>query len=341
MMRMVAGEPTAAAYFATISPKGYDEYGSGILQFPSNVNGHFGTGVHVSLKNDVWIYGDAGHIEVRGPWIVGEESRVILKQHGKDAEEFNFFDGYHLYAREADAVAESLAEGMKERTLPPFIGIRIKPLNEELRVRSMRTLEIVLRETIGRAGTLPENFVITVPKIVILEQVDFMVAELGRMERALGIARGTLKFEVMVETPQVVLGAEGRSLLPRIPAVSGGRLTGAHFGTYDYTAGVNITAAHQRMRHPACDFAKHVMQVSLAGTGVWLSDGSTTVMPVPIHRAAPGELLSAQQDDENCASVHAAWKLHFDDIYIGSFAFDGEKSPSSRYVFLTSIESNR
>ncbi len=131
MMRMVAGEPTDAAYFATISPNGYDEHGSGILKFANGVNGHFGTGVHVSLKNDVWIYGDAGHIEVRGPWIVGEGSRVILKQQGKDAEEFNFFDGYHLYAREADAVAESLEKGES-----PYMTI-------EDTVGQMRTLDMI------------------------------------------------------------------------------------------------------------------------------------------------------------------------------------------------------
>jgi hypothetical protein len=117
----------------------------------------------------------------------------------------------------------------------------------------------------------------------------------------------------MVETPQIVLDSSGTSLLPRILDASDGRLRGAHFGTYDYTAGINITAAHQKMRHLACDFAKHFMQVAFAGTDVWLSDGSTTVMPVPIHRAK-GEALTADQQTENTASVHSAWKLHFDDI---------------------------
>jgi hypothetical protein len=248
-------------------------------------------------------------------------TRVVEKLKREPVEDFSidFEDGYgnRPDAEEdghAEAAAGELAIGMHEKTLPAFIGIRIKPLNEELRARSIRTLEIVLREVVKRGGGVPENFIITVPKVVVIEQVQFIVAQLGRLERLLGLVDGTLKFEVMVETPQIVLDSGGRSLLPRIPAVSGGRLTGAHFGTYDYTAGVNITAAHQRMRHPACDFAKNVMQVSLAGTGVWLSDGSTTVMPVPIHRARPGELLSAEQDDENRASVHAAWKLHFDDI---------------------------
>jgi hypothetical protein len=270
--------------------------------------------------------------------------RVVAKLEREPVEDFriDFEDGYgNRPDAEEDGhcavVAEALATGMKHGTLPPFIGIRIKPLNEELRARSTRTLELVLMETVKRAGALPENFVVTVPKIVILEQVEFIVAELTRLESKLGLDAGSLKFEVMVETPQIVLDFEGRSLLPRIPAVSGGRLTGAHFGTYDYTAGVNITAAHQRMRHPACDFAKHVMQVSLAGTGVWLSDGSTTVMPVPIHR---GALLSTEQLDANRASVHGAWKLHFDDIQhslIGGFYQGWDLHPAqlvTRYAAL-------
>jgi hypothetical protein len=64
---------------------------------------------------------------------------------------------------------------------------------------------------------------------------------------------------------------------------------GAHFGTYDYTAGCGITAAHQTMANPVCDFAKHMMQVSLAGTPILLSDGATNIMPVGtpdvVHRA--------------------------------------------------------
>ncbi len=278
------------------------------------------------------------------PALATIHARVLEKLKREPVEDFriDFEDGYgNRPDAEEDghcvAVAESLAEGMRAGTLPPFIGLRIKPLNEELRARATRTLEIVLTELVQRAGGLPENFVVTVPKVVILEQVAFIVRELVRLERTLGLSEGTLKFEVMVETPQIILDAEGRSLLPRIPAVSGGRLTGAHFGTYDYTAGVNITAAHQRMRHPACDFAKHVMQVSLAGTGVWLSDGSTTVMPVPIHRGAS---LTASQVADNRASVHAAWKLHFDDIthsLVGGFYQGWDLHPAqlvTRYAAL-------
>ena len=214
----------------------------------------------------------------------------------------------------AAVVAAELSRGMRDGTLPPFIGMRVKPLNEELRGRSVRTLDLV-STALADQGGFPERWVVTIPKITIIEQVEFTVSVLRRLEQKLGVAEGTLKFEAMIETPQIILDSSGRSLLPRLMDVSEERLRGAHFGTYDYTAGINITAAHQRMQHPACDFAKHFMQVAFAGTDVWLSDGSTTVMPVPVHREGKGgPTLTESQRQENEASVHAAWRMHFDDV---------------------------
>jgi hypothetical protein len=57
------------------------------------------------------------------------------------------------------------------------------------------------------------------------------------------------------------------------------------------------------------------MQVSLAGRGIWLSDGATNVLPVAPHRAAPGEPLSAELVAENRASVHRAWRLHHEHVH--------------------------
>ena len=248
------------------------------------------------------------------------DQRVREKLAREPIEDFriDFEDGYgNRPDAEEDhhsaVVAAELKKGMSAGSLSPFIGMRIKPLNEELRVRSIRTLDLVMTALV-EGGGIPDRWVVTIPKVTIIEQVDYTVAVLRNLEKKLGLADGTLKFELMVETPQIILDRKGTSLLPRVIDASDGRLRGAHFGTYDYTAGINITAAHQKMRHLACDFAKHFMQVAFAGTDVWLSDGSTTVMPVPIHRAAEGEALSKAQNADNAASVHGAWKLHFDDI---------------------------
>ena len=251
------------------------------------------------------------------------DRRVRDKLASEPIEDFriDFEDGYGNRPdaeedNDAGVVARELAKGMRDTTLSPFIGMRIKPLNEELRGRSVRTLDLVLTSLVeAGAGGLPKGWIITIPKITILEQVEYTVSVLRALERKISLADGTLRFEAMVETPQIVLDSSGRSLLPRILDASDGRLRGAHFGTYDYTAGINITAAYQRIQHPACEFAKHFMQVAFAGTDVWLSDGSTTVMPVPVHREGKGgPKLTRKQQAENAASVHHAWRLHFDDV---------------------------
>src|SRR5205085_7740272 len=199
-------------------------------------------------------------------------------------------------------------------TLPPFIGIRIKPFNEELRARSMRTLDIFVTTILDKTGgTLPDNFVVTLPKITAPEQVVALAEVFDLLEKQTALA-GLLKMEMMIETTQSIINNEGRINLPLLLEAARGRCTAAHFGTYDYTASCSITAAHQHMMHPACDFAKHMMQVSFAGTGIWLSDGATNIMPVAPHRVAEGASLTPNQIDENRAVVHRAWKHHYDHI---------------------------
>src|SRR3977135_1997606 len=119
---------------------------------------------------------------------------------------------------------------------------------------------------------------------------------------------------MIIKLPQHIKNSEERTTLPLLLEAARGRCTAAHFGTYDYTASCRITAAHQHMMHPACDFAKHMMQVSFAGTGIWLSDGATNIMPVGPHKAAEGKSLTQDQIEENRAVIHRAWKLHYDHV---------------------------
>ena len=248
-------------------------------------------------------------------------ARVVDKLGREPVEDFriDFEDGYGNRPdadedRDVANAAREVAKGLKAGTLPEFLGLRVKPLTEELRTRSMRTLRIFLSTLVEEAGALPEGFIVTLPKITVLEQVSVFTKLLAALERELELAEGTLRFEVMIETPQVVFSADGTSLLPRLIPAAAGRLQAAHFGTYDYTASLGITAAQQRMRHPACDFAKHMMQVAFAGTGVWLSDGSTAILPVAVHPTAGGRELTPAQRAENRAGIHAAWRLHADDV---------------------------
>jgi citrate lyase beta subunit len=249
--------------------------------------------------------------------------RVNEKLRREPVEDFriDFEDGYGNRPDEeedndAESAAAEVAEGMTNGTLPPFIGIRIKPFNEELRERSARTLDIFISTLLDETGgALPDNFVVTLPKITIPEQVAALADLFELLEKENGLVAGSLKLEMMIETTQSVINERGEITLPLLLAAARGRCTAAHFGTYDYTASCSITAAHQHMMHPACDFAKHLMQVSFAGTGVWLSDGATNIMPVAPHRFVEGGTpLTPEQIEENRTVVHRAWKLHYDHI---------------------------
>jgi citrate lyase beta subunit len=245
--------------------------------------------------------------------------RVHEKLQREAVEDFriDFEDGYGNRSDEEEdghavTAGQQVATGIAQNSLPPFIGIRIKPLTRELAARSLRTLDIFLTELLDKSnGKLPDNFIITLPKILSVADVETLVDVLDVFEDRAGLEAGSLQIEFMVETTQSIFDPRGRVILPRLHEAAAGRLRGAHFGTYDYTANCDITASQQRMRHPACDFAKHVMKVVFAGTGVMLSDGATNIMPVGPHK---GKILTDQPRDENRFAVHAAWRLHADDV---------------------------
>lgn len=243
-------------------------------------------------------------------------NKIIQKLKTEAVEDFriDFEDGFgNRPDDEEDATAvqaaNELAKGMKQKTISPFIGIRIKPFTEDLKSRGVRTLDIFLTTLFEKTkGKLPENFVVMLPKVTIPEQVTTMVRLFEIIERKNNLNPGTLKMETMVEATQIIMDAEGRNPLMRIVKAGEGRLIAAHFGTYDYTASCGITAKYQTMAHPVCDFAHHMTKVALGGTGIFLSDGATNVMPVAPHRE---EKLNAKQKKENQNSVHHAWKIGY------------------------------
>ena len=245
-----------------------------------------------------------------------ERVREKLAREAVEDFRIDFEDGYGTRPdaeEDGHAVSAALetAKGFEAGTLPPFIGIRIKTFSEELHARSIRTLDLFLTTLAEQtSGRLPENFVVTLPKIISPAQVTTLADIFDLLEPKLGLATGSLKMEMMVETTQSIINERGESNLPLLLDGARGRCVAAHFGTYDYTASCSITAAYQDMLHPACDFARHVMQVSFGGTGIWLSDGATNIMPVAPHR---GE-LTAEQEAENRSVVHRAWKLHYQHV---------------------------
>src|SRR5690242_9279265 len=134
--------------------------------------------------------------------------RVRSKLQHEPVEDFriDYEDGYGVRpdAEEdghAAAGARAIARAMREHMLSPFIGIRVKPMTAELHARSLRTLDIFLTTLVRDAGRLPDRFFLTLPKISAVDQVTAFVDALEALERRLGLAAGSLRFEVMVETP--------------------------------------------------------------------------------------------------------------------------------------------
>lgn len=209
----------------------------------------------------------------------------------------DFEDGYGSLGddredADARAAAGALRRAIEAGEASPFHGIRFKSFERPTRARGLRTLTLFL-ETLAGGGPLPEGFVVTLPKVTSVDQVQAMVLAAERLETGLGLGARSVLFELQIETPQSILGPDGTALVARMVHEADGRCTGLHYGTYDYSAFCGIAAAHQSLEHPVADHAKAVMQAAAAGTGARLSDGSTNVLPVG-----------------DAAAVRAGWANH-------------------------------
>jgi citrate lyase beta subunit len=224
-------------------------------------------------------------------------TRVAAKLHSEPIEDLrlDFEDGYGDRGDEAEdvaavAAAQAVSEAVAAGSAPPFIGIRFKCFEAPTRARGLKTLDLFV-STLASAGELPEGLILTLPKVTTVAQVQAMDFAVSRLEAIHSLPAGRLRFEVQVETPQLILGPEGTSPVAQLPHAVPGRISALHYGTYDYSASLQISAEYQSMEHPVADFAKEVMQLAVAGTGIRLSDGSTNIIPV-------GD------------NVENAWKLH-------------------------------
>lgn len=211
----------------------------------------------------------------------------------------DFEDGYlgHSDAEEdhdATATAQALGTAITDGQAPPFIGLRVKSFADGQARRSVATLDRFLAALLDTVGDLPDGFVVTFPKIVSVDHVAAFVDVLAGLEEANDLEEGTLGFEAQIETTASVLGPDGRVALRDIRTAGAGRLRAVHFGVFDYTAAVGLPPEEQRLDHPACDFARHLMQVTFADTEVRLSDGSTNVKPAT----------------DTAEEVHGVWRTH-------------------------------
>lgn len=245
--------------------------------------------------------------------------KTIEKLTTEPIEDFriDFEDGYGFRSEaeedgHAASAAAEMANAFKKKRLPAFSGFRVKSFSNETYGRAIKTLEIFLSALIdGTSGSLPANFVVTLPKVTDSRQVKDICKELGGFEKKRKLAKNSIGLELMIETPDAIVDKKGRVAVRDLVEAAKGRCTSVHFGAYDYTAALGIAASHQDIRHPACDLARRMMQISLAGTGVRLSDSVTTAMPVPIHK---GEKPTEFEKGENRRAVHAAWLRHFQNV---------------------------
>ena len=279
--------------------------------------------------------------------------RVVrkLKQEPIEDLRLDFEDGYGTRAddiEDADAVrvAAELAAAVAAGAAPAFVGLRFKCFEAPTRRRGLRTLDLFL-STLLQAGPLPEGLTLTLPKVSTVSQVEAMVTACTAYETAAGLARGRLSFEIQVETPPLILAADGRAEIAAALHAGAGRVTSLHYGTYDYSASLGVAAEYQSMAHPGADYAKEVMQAAVAGTGVQLSDGSTNILPI----GTPGQVLDAWRLHYSLVrrslerAYYQGWDLHPAQLptrYLANFAFyrEGFDRASSRLsAYLTKSSS--
>ena len=230
----------------------------------------------------------------------------------------DFEDGYGYRAdHEEDAHAINAANetyrAMQQNLLPPFFGIRVKSLSREAKFRSVRTLDLYITKLAELSNKiLPDNFVITLPKVTSPNEIKAFVELLTALEIKVALNSNALGLEFLIETSSAFFNSSGEFTLPNLLDAAQGRCKSIHFGAYDYTANLGIAAHHQDIRHPACEMARQLMLMAYADKNVRLVDGVTTTLP--IEKFKHSHELTPEQLSENRRIIFRAWKLHFDNI---------------------------
>jgi hypothetical protein len=275
------------------------------------------------------------------PGSVVEPTANKLRREPIEDLRLDFEDGYgdrgdEVEDTDAASAARAVHAAVQAGTAPPYVGIRFKCFEAATRRRGLRTLEIFLL-TLADAGELPAGLLLTLSKVSTSDQVAVMAEACGVLEHAIGLRQGHLRFEVQMETPQLIIGPDGTCPIPRLIERGEGRVSGLHYGAYDYSGSLQIAAAYQSMEHPAADHAKAVMQVAVAGTGVRLSDGSTNILPVgdDSQRAAAWALHARLVRRSLERGFYQGWDLHPAQLptrFLATYAFfrDGFTDAATR-----------
>jgi len=269
---------------------------------------------------------------------VYERLRRKLDSEAVEDLRIDFEDGYGRRAdAEEDAAATAagavLGAARAAREAPPFAGLRCKSLEADTRARAVRTLDLFLESYLAAGGD-PGALIVTCPKASAPEQVSALLALCSGLESAHGIAAGALRFELQIETPPAVLGADGTATVARMLDAADHRCLALVYGTYDYSAALGVAPAEQRSDHPVAEYAKAVMQVATANTGVRMSDGSSNILPVGDHEA----VLHAWRVQARLVwralrgGVYQGWDMHPAQLparFLVTYAFFREGAPAA------------
>jgi hypothetical protein len=243
--------------------------------------------------------------------------RTKAKLEREPIEDFriDFEDGYGFRQDEeedahAKESARALATTFEGRSITAFCGIRIKSVVGSSSGRAIRTLELFLEQLLQSTnGRLPENFVVTIPKVTSRKEIKNVISWLKVYEERFDLP--PIGIEVMIETPEALYDEKGRVALPALIRSAKGRCTSAHFGAYDYTSLLGIAGEYQSIGHPACDAARQLMLATLAPLGIRLSDSVTTAMPIGAFK---GSEITPEEFQENSRNIRSALKEHFDNV---------------------------
>lgn len=254
--------------------------------------------------------------------------RVVekLRRHAVEDFRIDFEDGYGFRGdaeedRHAVQAAEETAGAMAADALPRCFGIRVKSYGKEWKARAQRTLELYCHRLLTRTeGRLPAQFVVTLPKIASADEVAGFVRVLESIEQSSGLPARTLRLELMVESPSMIIGPKGSSVLPEVLAACDDRCRGLHLGLYDFLSSMDVASTAQSYRHPMADHLRVVTKAAATSTLLWLSDGASNRIPVGPHR---GDHVTAAQRSQNRAAVHAGWKEIYQNVeHSLHFGFD-------------------
>ncbi len=202
----------------------------------------------------------------------------------------------------AGAAARAVAVGFERETLPPFVAVRIKPLEGPTAARALRTLDLFVSTLVDRAGGVPELSVV-LPEASNTEQVRGLVKALAGLEQKNSLRKGCLKLVLGVDHPGTLVDGSGRVQVRALCEVSAGRCT-----RVDHDPVACSGATGRRSGSPRDAVERALLATALEGANVMLASSGTDLDAMPPHA---GVGLSPADHDTNHRAVRAGWLANF------------------------------